>query len=446
MAESPLMQTDTRNDGFPAKIFLVYVLFFTGQAIYNTYLNLYLFENGMSQTIIGTVSAITTLVLMLVKPFWGVVSDKSKSKNRVVGLLLMAAALVVFGFYFSKSVIWMAMCMILFTMFYNPATTLQDSYAVEYLNTNSKKWDFGHVRLGGTMGFMVSSALIGYIIGKNYSQIFWMMGAFLVVTALVYFMLPNLSGHRQKHEKVKYSVLIKNRTLVCIIFFSLMYSLGQSFLRYYPIYYTDKLGAPSQLVGVMAAVAALSEIPIFWFAGRIERRIGTVNFLTLAGSAIVLKLLLLHFVTNPYLVLLCNLTHGLGFAGSNYCTIKFINDNVPANMRSTAQTLNGIVISLCSQVFVAPLVGFLSDHYDVRDLLLIGAAILTVGVVVFRIIFPMAKKYMLAHPVEGMHLASEGAAAAGSAEAPSGAELQYEEKDEASVSAAVDSKSGQSDK
>lgn len=436
------MQAQER-DGFPGKIFLVYVMFYAGQAIYNTYLNLYLYENGMTQTIIGTVSAITTVILMLVKPFWGIVSDKSKSKNRVVGLLLMIAAMIGLCFYFSKSVIWMAMCMILFTLFFNPATTLQDSYAVEYLNSRNGKWDFGHVRLGGTTGFMICSAIIGYIIGTNYGQIFWMMSIFVMLTGIVYFMLPNLSGQRKKNEKVKYSILVKNRTLVCLLFFSVMYSVGQSFMRYYPIYYKNELGAASELVGMMAAVAALSEIPIFWFAGRIERKIGTVNFLTLAGSAIVLKLVLLHFVTNPYLVLLCNLTHGLGFAGSNFCTIKFINDNVPGNMRSTAQTLNGIVVTLCGQVFVSPLVGWLSDHYDVRDLLLIGAAIMTVGVVVFRIIFPMAKKYMLAHPVTGMKLETADETAAGAGNPASVSELRYEEKDEVSVSAANDSKDDQ---
>ena len=80
---------EKRSDPFPIKIFMIYVLFYAGQAMYNTYLNLYLYDHGLTQSMIGTVTSISTIVLVLIQPLWGVLSDKSKAKNQIVGFLLL---------------------------------------------------------------------------------------------------------------------------------------------------------------------------------------------------------------------------------------------------------------------------------------------------------------------------------------------------------------------
>ena len=50
------MQKDfaaSRGEPFPIKMFLIYVLFYAGQAMYNVYLNLFLDQNGFSKTQLG---------------------------------------------------------------------------------------------------------------------------------------------------------------------------------------------------------------------------------------------------------------------------------------------------------------------------------------------------------------------------------------------------------
>ena len=52
--------------------------------MYNTFLNLFLYNHGMQMDQIGFLSSFSTLVLVLIQPLWGVLSDKSKSKNRLL--------------------------------------------------------------------------------------------------------------------------------------------------------------------------------------------------------------------------------------------------------------------------------------------------------------------------------------------------------------------------
>ena len=185
------MQKDfaaSRGEPFPIKMFLIYVLFYAGQAMYNVYLNLFLDQNGFSKTQLGLLSSVSTIVLVLVQPLWGVLSDKSKSKNQIVGMLLLICSIVGLAFYASKTALWLALCVLLFNVFFNPAVTLQDNYTLEMLEGG--RWDFGQLRLGGTLGYAACAALIGFVVQTNYSQIFWMMGIFFVITGLLYFRLP----------------------------------------------------------------------------------------------------------------------------------------------------------------------------------------------------------------------------------------------------------------
>ena len=137
-------------------------------------------------------------------------------------------------------------------------------------------------------------------------------------------------------------------------------------------------------------VGALSELPFFWYANRIERRIGTQNFMTIAVSATVLKMILLSFVTNPYIVLLLQALGGMSVVGNSYSILKYINDVVPKQMRTTAMMVNAIVVTIFSSVVCSPLVGVLDAQLGTQTVLVVGAAVSISAVILFSAFFPVA--------------------------------------------------------
>lgn len=378
-----------KKDQFPAKMFLIYIIFYAGQAMYNTYLNLFLKQSGFSMTAIGAVLSASTIVLVLIQPLWGILSDKSQSKNKIIGFLCLSVAIVCLSFYAFNTSFWLAFCVMLFTVFFTPTFTLQDNYTLELLEKS--KWDFGHIRLGGTLGYAVCAMLVGFVIGDNYKSIFWMMSIFFVVVGFMYFRLPKIKGHRNKHEKVKYTTLLKDKPLVCMLIFNIIYFMGTSFyFQFYPIYFREQLGATSQMVGMLSFVSAMSEIPFFWYAYKIEKRFGIEKVMLFAGIATALRWFLLFFVSNHYLVLAINLLSGCGYVGFSYCLIKYINDTVPKGMRATAQSLNAILGTIFSRIIFAPLGGVLGDMFGVRNILIAGSLIMFIGVIFFKLTFKKA--------------------------------------------------------
>jgi PPP family 3-phenylpropionic acid transporter len=384
------LQTSPK-DSFPARIFMVYVIFYAGQAMYNTYLNLFLNDSGFNMSAIGLVQSAATLALVLVQPLWGVLSDKSKSKNRIISLLALVTALVCLSFYAFRAALWLAFCVMLFTVFFNPIITLQDNYTLEYLE--GRKWDFGHIRLGGTLGYAICAMLVGFVIGTNYGQIFWMMSIFFLAVCACYMTLPQVEGHRQKHEKVKYSILLKDRPLRWMLVFNVIYYLGTAFyFQFYPLYFRNELGASTRLVGMLTFFSAMSEVPFFWFAHKLEKKFGVKRIMLFAGAATALRWFLLFFISEPVAVLFINMLSGCGYVGFSYCLIKYINDTVPKSMRATAQSLNAILGTIFSKILFAPLGGVLSDLLGIRVMLLTAGIVMLCGVTLFAIAFRPPQK------------------------------------------------------
>lgn len=370
---------------------MVYVIFYAGQAMYNTYLNLFLNDSGFNMSAIGLVQSAATLALVLVQPLWGVLSDKSKSKNRIISLLALVTALVCLSFHAFRAALWLAFCVMLFTVFFNPIITLQDNYTLEYLE--GRKWDFGHIRLGGTLGYAICAMLVGFVIGTNYGQIFWMMSIFFLAVCACYMTLPQVEGHRQKHEKVKYSILLKDRPLRWMLVFNVIYYLGTAFyFQFYPLYFRNELGASTRLVGMLTFFSAMSEVPFFWFAHKLEKKFGVKRIMLFAGAATALRWFLLFFISEPVAVLFINMLSGCGYVGFSYCLIKYINDTVPKSMRATAQSLNAILGTIFSKILFAPLGGVLSDLLGIRVMLLTAGIVMLCGVTLFAIAFRPPQK------------------------------------------------------
>ena len=373
---------------FPFYMFLIYVIFYSGHAFYNTYTTLFLYENGLTQAQIGMVNVVFTTILVFLKPLSGVLSDKSKNKAQMIGLLLIANAAVCLAFYISATALWLALCVVLYQLVFQPVYTMQESYTIELMEKS--RWDYGNIRLGGTLGYVAGAFIAGIVIGDDYGRIFWIMAIVYGVSGVLQLFSRPIAGQRKQKEKVKYSVVFHHAPLMCLIGFQLLSSLGSSFGMYYSIYFRHTLGAPSELLSWMTVVAALSELPFFWYANRIERSIGTQNFMTIAVSATVLKMMLLSFVTNPYVVLGLQVLGGMAVVGNGYSILKYINDVVPKQMRTTAMMVNAIVVTIFSSVVCAPLVGVLDAQLGTQTVLIVGSAISIGAVILFSAIFPVA--------------------------------------------------------
>ena len=89
-----------KKGAFPGCLFLIYVVSYGVQAIYSTYLNLFLKGEGLNEGKIGLIASVSAAVALAGQLLWGVLSDRAKVKNHILQLLYFGAAVT--GLFFSN--------------------------------------------------------------------------------------------------------------------------------------------------------------------------------------------------------------------------------------------------------------------------------------------------------------------------------------------------------
>lgn len=355
---------------FPVTYLLLYIAYYSGQAVYNTYLNLYLTEIGMSATQIGIMISVSTIGVLFSQLLWGRVSDRTGKKLRVLQILYALAMVFALMFYLSRDYLFVFVLQTLFGMMFVPIVPLTDDMTLEELQKS--RWDFGQIRAGGTLGYSLTSLVSGFCLKNHYAGIFWWIAGSLFLCLLCLVRLTAEDGKKGQDTSRKpepslaqksseLSVFIRDKVLVALIAFSLIHSLGNSFFySYYPIYFV-KIGGNSQWVGIMIFACAMSELPFFMSMERIVKRFRMDKVLLAAGILTGVRWLLLSQIHAPVLAVLCNMLQGFSFTAVTWCLLNYINENIPYEFRARIQVLNNVIAMIFSKFIFGYLGGALFD-------------------------------------------------------------------------------------
>lgn len=376
----------TNSKTFSQKLVALYIICYAGQSFLSTYLSLYLSQIGLSKSRIGVIIAVSTVFLLVAQPFWGFASDRVKYKNHVLLLLFLASAVLGLFFYLSTQFWFVFLAITLLTVFSNPISPLLDNISLESLEKcGDSRWDYGKIRMGGTIGYCAASLASGFVLHDQYRQIFWIMSATMLLCLLILARLPLVKGYPKSRKKQSFRLVLRNRRLIGTVLFALAFNVGLSyFYSYYPIYYVT-IGGNSTLVGILMTVCSLTEIPCLFLARRAFDRFGADRILLFSGLETVLRWVLISAARSPVLVIAFSLLHGPAYIGFTYCMVVMINDSVPQELRATSQSLYALLSVLFSKVLFGYLGGLSSDLFGVNRMLLFFAALIFAATVAYGI-------------------------------------------------------------
>jgi PPP family 3-phenylpropionic acid transporter len=376
---------------FPVSLFMPYLFFYAGQAIYGTYLNLYFNDIGFTKTQMGSFTSIATLIVLLVQPLWGYASDRTKNKNRILSLLILGCGTTILGFYLGINYYYILLLNCAFSVFYTSSPALMDNLTLESLEKRESRFDFGHIRLGGTLGYAIGVLAAGRIMSDNYKKMFYMISILMFLAFIAIRFIAPVAGHRSK-EKTSFKSLIKDKKIFCFILVNFIFSLGMTiYYSFYPLYFTS-IGGDSAQIGLLMFATAASEIPFWLITGKLVNKLGYEKMIVISIAVTGFRWLALFFVTNPLLAIAVNLTHGFCFVTLNYSIITYINAHVPKDLRATGQSMNNLLTTIFSRVIGGVLVGYLSDKFGINQMLLISSVLAFAGSIIFPIAFTAIKR------------------------------------------------------
>ncbi|WP_010097496.1 MFS transporter [Ornithinibacillus scapharcae] len=358
-----------------------------------SFLPLYLAYKGLNGTEIGWVLAIGPLASIFAQPFWGYLSDKYKTVKRI--LLICITGLLIFStvFFQMNSLISIMFMGAVFYFFTTPIGGLGDSLAQR--RADELGVSFGTIRTWGSIGFALSSLIIGEILSRYGVQ--YMIWPYLFFGFIALLVVTRLKDVKVETDPVKLKdvgILIKNKGflffLLAIIFLSVGHRTNDSYIGLY----ISELGGSEALVGLGWFVGVASEALVFALAGLWFRKLKTLVFVLIAGVLYSIRWFVYGALDDPMYVIGLQFLHGITFGVFYLAALDYVTRLIPKHLQSTGHLVYYAVFFGISGIIGSLSGGAIMDHFGGGTLYTILGCVSLVGtgaMFIYHVMFSKVK-------------------------------------------------------
>ncbi|WP_256758451.1 MFS transporter [Cohnella sp. WQ 127256] len=320
-----------------------YFLFYLAMSVFMPYAGLYFNERGFSSTTVGLILSLWAMVSIVAQPVMGMINDRFNNPRKILMICAIAAPILGMGFEIVEGIAWIVVLSIFFAWFQSAAGPIGDSMAVEI--ASSKGYSFGSIRLWGALSYAVGTFITGILYAKyGYDNIFIY---YLVVSSticLVILFFPKAQAARQKFTLFgQMSEVVRNKPFVIFVVTSMLMMMSAAInLNFLPLYFKE-MGFDKSWIGSAYAIAAILEVPMFWVATKLSRRIGRYQVLCLAAAIYGIQYFTLFMVDNVSVTLAVQLLNGIAFAFAAGTAVEVVQSYSTKGTAATMQTVYAAV-------------------------------------------------------------------------------------------------------
>lgn len=317
---------------------------------------------GLSTLEIGSLTAITPLLAILVQPFWAYLSDLTGKRKAVLVSIVLASGIAVQGYRFCHVFGVFVAETLIYGTFSTSLLPLSDALVSNH--AKKSKLGFAKIRMGGTIGFAIMALVLGNVVKSDVSLIFPIAGAGYGLLALCYSGLPKDVPQKSVSKRSKGRVFKDNKVLF-VFFLAFLVQFGTSVSGFYGVYVLE-LGHDQAVMGLSSCISALSELPILFLADKILKRFRINRLMIFAVFMNALRMLLVASGMLP-LMIGAQVLQSASYMIPYYCCIVFINENVVDGKISQGQSRLAMVQQGFATVMGSLLGGALSGQIGLQS-------------------------------------------------------------------------------
>lgn len=316
-----------------------YFFYFAALGALVPYWGLYLQDRGFAAVEIGQLMAILMATKLLAPNIWGWLADRSGERLPIVRLASLLSALIFTAIFLVQGFWAIAMVMALFSFFWNASLPQVEAATFNHLGLQVSRYT--SIRLWGSIGFVVSVAALGPLVGQ------WGTGL-VPVTLLTLFLILWLTsllvpeGPPHPHQAVTVSLgrLLRQREILAFLGACLLMQVSHS--NYYTFFsiYLKQSGYQGSAIGALWAWGVVAEVLIYLVMGRILERFGARRVLLASlGLASLRWLLIGHFVGDPWVLVIAQSLHAATFGSFHAAAIHLVHHYFPGRVQGRGQAL-----------------------------------------------------------------------------------------------------------
>ncbi|MDR0218171.1 MAG: 3-phenylpropionate MFS transporter [Enterobacteriaceae bacterium] len=354
---------------------LGYFTYFFSYGIFLPFWSVWLQGEGITPAMIGILLAIGLVSRFLGSLF---ISSSVKNPTKLISalrFLALLSLLFVISFAFDSHWLWISFAMIGFNLFFAPLVPLSDALAGTWQKQFT--FDYGNVRVWGSIAFIISSALTGMLmsasgidfgagISFSFDKINHWIGANLfghhhiILVFLIFSVAIMLLGMMLKPSIMPEGTVTEGKTtekavnsvsfrkllseksvwqfLLCV---TLLQAAHAGYYSFSSIYW-EKAGYSSATIGYLWSLGVVAEVIVFTFSKRLFRGWGARSLLLLSAICGVVRWGLMGTFTELPILIVIQILHCGTFTVCHLAAMRFIgarNENEVIRLQSVYSAL-----------------------------------------------------------------------------------------------------------
>ena len=363
-----------------SKIF--YFCFFAAAAALLPFLAIYYEYLGLSGRQIGFLAGIPPLINLAGAPLWGMLADASDRHKTILSIAIIGAITLSLVLSQLTAFALLIPVVAVYALFASPIVSLTDNAVMALLAEH--KDQYGRQRIWGAVGWGLAAPVIGQLIetsGLHWA--FWGYAGIMLIGLLVVQRIPFRPVSAQGPIWQGARRLLSNRSWLLFLFLAVAGGAGQAIIHNFLFLYMNDLGASKTMMGFSLTVATLSELPIFFYSGRLLTRWSAKGLFVFATGVYVVRAMAVSYVTIPWMILVTQLLHGLTFSAMWVAGVSYADEIAPPGLGATAQGLFAGVFMGIATAIGAFLGGELYQDFGGAIMYRIMAVAVSVSVFIF---------------------------------------------------------------
>lgn len=313
----------------------------------------FLEDRGLGPEEIGFLLGLATASKVLGSPFFAHLSDRFGSRRRLmIGIAL--AALAAFVFYAEATTFETLMLGAIFTGLTFPAL-LPLGENTTLMAARIKHFDYGRVRLWGSIAFIIASSAGGlWVDHAGVVAIPWLVIGGMALLVISCLMIPDIRVTPARQGWRSFRGLLGNRTFVLFMLTAGLIQCSHAAFYGFSTLHWRAAGLSESTIGLLWAESVAAEVVLFSFSGAIVRRVGITRLFAYAAIIGVVRWSVTAAGTDLMVLALVQALHAATFGATHLAAMHFIQRAIPESVSATAQGLySAIVMGLMLAITMA---------------------------------------------------------------------------------------------
>lgn len=332
---------------------LLFSLIYSGWGVLSPFLPTVMAHQGATAEDIGLLLAVAMLVRLLSIPMLGLVADRFAAPRRVLGCLLLAAAVLALAYGQASGLAALLLVSAVHAIAIGPIGPLPDALAVSAAGEPGReRFSYAWVRGAGAAGFIAGSLLAGWAVASAGSAqiVLWLNAALFALAGWAVSLLPRPqpSVARRDDDPSAHPITSAGRLRALLQVPSFRWLLlaagliagSHALYAGFATLHWQAAGLTPTTIGWLWAIAVMAEVVIFFLLGPpLLARLGPAELTVLAAGAGILRWSIMAVTAWLPAMLFAQPLHGLTFAAQHLAAMAVIARVAPVHLTATAQTL-----------------------------------------------------------------------------------------------------------